>query len=102
MMNIESKISGWKITNFETKPIFNSQVISLENCMRTIKRQETMNFILDTFRFSKGVKEGTWITAIDWDTIMKISIMETNPEEEKQLKEYFGESWIKHYLRFNH
>ena len=102
MMNIESKISGWKIINFETKPIFDSQVISLENCMRTIKRQETMNFILDTFRFSKGVKEGTWFTTIDWDTIMKISIMETNSEEEKQLKEYFGESWIKHYLRFNH
>ena len=102
MMNIESKISGWKITNFETEPIFDSQVISLEDCMRTIKRQETMNFILDTFRFSKGVKEGTWFTTIDWDTIMKISIMETNPEEEEQLKEYFGESWIKHYLRFNH
>ena len=102
MMNIESKISGWKITNFETKPIFDSQVISLEDCMRIIKRQETMNFILDTFRFSKGVKEGTWFTTIDWDTIMKISIMETNPEEEEQLKEYFGESWIKHYLRFNH
>ena len=102
MMNIESKISGWKITNFETKPIFDSQVISLENCMRTIKRQKTMNFILDTFRFSKGIKEGTWFTTIDWDTIMKISIMETNPEEEEQLKEYFGEGWIKHYLRFNH
>lgn len=102
MMNIESKISGWKITNFETKPIFDSQAISLENCMKTIKRQETMNFILDTFRFSKGVKEGTWFTTIDWDTIMKISIMETNPEEENQLKEYFGENWIKNYLRFNH
>ena len=102
MMNIESKISGWKITNFETKPIFDSQVISLEDCMRTIKRQEIMNFILDTFRFNKGVKEGTWFTTIDWDTIMKISIMETNPEEEEQLKEYFGEGWIKHYLRFNH
>ena len=102
MMNIESKISGWKITNFETKPIFDSQVISLENCMKTIKRQEAMDFILDRFRFSKGVKEGTWFTTIDWDTIMKISIMETNPEEEEQLKEYFGEGWIKHYLRFNH
>lgn len=102
MINIESKISGWKITNFETEPIFDSEVISLEDCMRKIKRQETMDFILDRFRFSKGVKEGTWFTTIDWDTIMKISIMETNPEEEKQLKEYFGEIWIRNYLRFNH
>ena len=101
-MNIESKISGWKITDFETEPIFDSDVLFLEDCMKTIKRQETMNFILNTFRFSKVVKEGAWFTTIDWDTIMKISIMETNPEEEKQLKEYFGEGWIKHYLRFNH
>lgn len=102
MMNIESKMSGWTITNFETKPIFNSGIISLEDCMRTIKRQETMNFILDKFRFSKGMEEGTWFAIIDHDTIMKISIMETNPEEEKQLKEHFGEGWIKYYLRFNH
>lgn len=102
MINIESKISGWKITNFETKPIFDRQIISLENCMKTIKRQETMNFILDTFRFCKGEEDEDWFAIFDWDTIMKISIMETNPKEEEQLKEYFGEEWIKHYLRFNH
>lgn len=59
-----------------------------------------MNFILDTFRFSKA--EGTWVAVLDWDTIMKISIMETNPEEEKLLENYFGKNWIKNYLRFNH
>lgn len=83
---------GWKVTGFETKPIFSSQIVSLEECMKTIKKQKAMDFILDTFRFSKGREDG------DWDTIMKISIMETNPEEEKQ----FGEDWIKNYLRFNH
>ena len=102
MINIESKISGWKITGFETKPIFSSQVVSLADCMAVIKKQETMNFILDTFRFSKGMKDGTWFTTIDWDTIMKISILETNPEEENQLKEHFGENWLTNYLRFNH
>ena len=102
MLNIESKISGWKVTGFETKPVFNSQVISLEECMKTIKKQKTMDYILDRFRFSKGMKEGTWFTTMDWDTIMKISIMETNPEEEKQLEERFGFSWVKVYLRFNH
>lgn len=102
MIKVESKISGWKITGCETKPIFDSQIVSLEECMKTIKRQETMDFILDTFRFSKGMKEGTWFTTLDWNTIMKISIMETNLEEEKQLVENFGEKWITHYLRFNH
>lgn len=96
MLNIESKISGWKVTGFETKPVFSSQVVSLEECMKT------MDYILDNFRFSKGMKEGTWFTTIDWDTIMKISIMETNPEEEKELEEHFGFSWLKVYLRFNH
>ena len=102
MIKVESKISGWKITGFETKPIFNSQVISLEECMKTIKKQDVMNFILDTFRFSKGMKDGTWFTTIDWDTIMKISIMETNPKEEQELKTHFGENWLTNYLRFNH
>lgn len=102
MLKIESKISGWKVTDFKTKPVFGSQIISLEECMKTIKKQKTMDFILDTFRFSKSMEEGTWITIIDWDTIMKISIMETNPEEEEQLEAYFGKNWIKNYLRFNH
>ena len=102
MIKIESKISGWMVTGCETKPIFGSQIISLEECMKTIKRQETMDFILDTFRFSKGMKDGTWFTTLDWATIMKISIMETNPEEEKQLVENFGKKWFTHYLRFNH
>ena len=102
MIKIEDKLSGWKITGFETKPIFDNQIISLEECMKTIKQQKAMDFILDTFRFSKSMKEGTWIATLDWDTIMKISIMETNPEEEKQLENHFGKNWIKNYLRFNH
>ena len=27
MIKIESKISGWKITGYETKPIFDSQIV---------------------------------------------------------------------------
>ena len=38
----------------------------------------------------------------DWDTILKISILENYPDYEKELKDYFGESWLKHYIRFNH
>lgn len=39
MLNIESKISGWKVTGFETKPVFSNQIVSLEECMKTIKKQ---------------------------------------------------------------
>lgn len=102
MMNIESKMSGWKVTNFETKPIFDNEIISLADCVAKIHKQESMDFILDTFRFSKGQKEGTWFAVIDWDTIMKISILETNEQEAAQFKEIFGKDWYKRYLRFNH
>lgn len=46
MLNIESKISGWKVTGFETKPVFSSQVVSLEECMKTIKnRKQWITFL---------------------------------------------------------
>lgn len=44
MLNIESKISGWRVTGFETKRIFNSQIVSLEECMKTIKKTENNGF----------------------------------------------------------
>lgn len=103
-MKFESKISGTKVTEFKTKPIFNSQLIWLSEVMEKIQNQEAMDFILDTFRFIKGceVKSHDWCAILDWDSIMKISILENSPEEVEELKNYFGESWLKHYIRFNH
>ena len=54
MLKIKSKISGWKVTGFETKPVFDNRVLSLEECMKTIKRQETMDFILTLFTLVKA------------------------------------------------
>ena len=103
-MKIETKISGWSIREFDIKPIFDKQFVWLSDAMKIIKRQETMNFLLDEFRFSKGCeeKEGDWLAILDWDTIMKLSVMENYPEYEKEFTDYFGENWAKHYLRFNH
>lgn len=103
-MKFTAKISGTRVEDFEIKTLFESQFIWLSDLMQKIKRQETMDYLLDTFRFYKGEdeKEGDWVAIIDYDTIYKISIMENYPQYEKELIDYFGENWLKHYIRFNH
>ena len=103
-MKIETKISGWSIREFDIKPIFTSQMVWLSDAMKVIKRQETMNFLLDEFRFAKGCeeREGDWVAILDWDTILKLSVMENYPDYEKEFISHFGENWARHYLRFNH
>ncbi len=105
-MKFEPKMSGTKVTDFNIKPLFKSQFVLLSEAMKTIKRQETMDFLLDTFRFSMcGNQEkypNEWVAIIDFDTDYKLAIMESYPEYEKELTEYFGENWLKHYIRFNH
>lgn len=103
-MQFEPKISGTKVTDFDITPIFDSQFVWLSDVMQAIQKQETMNFILDTFRFTKGCaeKEHDWCAILDWDTILKITVLERYPQYEEEFKEYFGESWLKQYIRFNH
>ena len=103
-MKFEPKISGTRVYDFQIEPIFDSQLVTLNECMKKIQHQETMNFILDNFRFSKANENypGEWYAIFDWDTIMKISVMENYPEYEKELTEYFGNGWTKQYIRFNH
>ena len=103
-MKFEPKISGVRVDDFEIEPIFDSQFVWLSECMEKIKRQETMDYILDTFRFYKGSeeKEHDWVAILDYDTIDKVSIMENYPQYEKELIDYFGENWLKHYIRFGH
>ena len=103
-MRFETKMSGVRVDDIEIEPIFDSQFIWLSECMEKIHRQETMDFILDNFRFSKGCeeKEGDWVAILDYDTIDKISVMEKYPQYEKELIDYFGENWLKHYIRFGH
>ena len=103
-MNFEQKISGTKVTDFNIKPIFSEQIVLLSDAMKTIKRQETMDFLLGTFRFSKCNENypNEWYAVLDFDTIFKLSVMENYPEYEKEFIDYFGENWVKHYIRFNH
>ena len=100
-MKFEGKISGVSVTDFDIIPIFKDQIVNLIDCLTIIKRQETMDFLLDTFRFSL-YKDGQWRAVLDWDTIFKISILENYPNYEEELINYFGENWLKHYIRFGH
>jgi len=103
-MKFEPKISGTRVEDFKIKPIFSKQIVLLSEAMKTIKRQETMDFLLDTFRFSKCNENypNEWYAVLDFDTIFKLSVMENYPEYEKEFIDYFGESWIDYYIRFNH
>ena len=105
-MNFEPKISGTKVTDYRITPIFGDQFILLSEAQKIIKRQETMNFLLDNFRFNKCGNEidypNEWVAILDMDTIYKISIMENYPEYEKEMIDYFGVRWMDDYIRFNH
>lgn len=100
-MNFKPKMSGTRVTNFNIKTIFNTQIITLNDCQRLLHRQESMDFLLDNFRFSL-CKDREWRAVIDFDTDYKIAILENYPEYEKEMIDYFGENWLKHYIRFNH
>ena len=105
-MKFEPKLSGTKVTDFHITPIYGDQFLLLSQAQKIIKRQETMNFLLDNFRFNKCGNEidypNEWVAILDYDTIYKISIMENYPEYEKEMIEYFGVNWLNYYIRFNH
>lgn len=105
-MKFESKISGTRVTDFDITPIFEEQFVFLSEAQKIIKRQETMDFLLDEFRFSRCGNQkqypNEWMAILDYDTILKLSILEHYPEYEKEMIDYFGNEWLKHYIRFNH
>ena len=105
-MKFEPKISGTKVTDFEVNFLFHSQIISLQDVLELDLSQRTMDWILDNLRFHRGVREDKneciWWAILDFDTNLKLSILENHPEYEKELKDYFGDEWMKYYIRFNH
>lgn len=107
-MKFEEKISGTKVTDFGISPLFSSQFISLQDVMDKDLSQRTMDWILDNLRFHRGERteenegECIWWAIIDFDTDLKLSVLENHPKYEKEFIEYFGEHWMNHYIRFNH
>lgn len=101
-MKIESKISGWRITDYsiDTKnlPFETFPFISLNECQKL--SQSSMDYLLDNFRFTKSETE--WWAIVSHDDLYKIAILENYPQYAEELKTYFGENWLNHYLKFNH
>jgi len=100
-MKFENKISGTAITEFSIEPLFTEQFVSLKDAMEKIHVQKAMDFLLDTFRFQKTI-QGDWIAILDFDSIYKITILESYPEYESELTAHFGDNWLNQYLRFGH
>ena len=100
-MKFEPKISGTRVEDFNIEKIFNKQFITLNECIEKIQRQETMDYLLDNFRFTTD-GNGEWYAIIDGDTNYKIAILEKYPKYEKEMLDYFGDNWLNHYIRFNH
>lgn len=101
-MKFEPLISGVRVTEFEiTNRPLNQQIVSLRECMEKIHRQETMDYILDTYRF-RLCEDGEWRAILAYDDRYKIAVLESYPQYEKELIEYFGKDWLKWYIRFNH
>ncbi len=107
-MKFEEKISGTKVTDFEIDPLFNFNFISLQDVVEKDLSQRAMNWILDHLRFYRGERteenknECIWWTTIDFDTDLKLSVMENYPKYEQEFIDYFGDNWMNHYIRFNH
>lgn len=107
MIKFNPKISGTEVTGTEIDEIsnnlvFDSQFITLQDCINNLHRQESMNWVLDTLRFTKSEDGKNWWATISWDSIAGLTVLEKYPEVEKQFIEYFGENWMEYYIRFNH
>jgi hypothetical protein len=105
-MKFEPKISGTRVSDFNIKCSLSEQFNFLDDLLTTIKSQKAMDYILDEFRFTRcegnPKYEGRWYAIFDYDSLYKIAILENYPNYEKEMIEYFGENWLKHYIRFNH
>lgn len=101
-MKIETKISGWYITEYEidtsTLPFKTAPLVKLSECMGL--SQESMDYLLDNFRFEKD--DTDWWACLGIDDVYKIAIVEKYPKYKKELEDCFGERWLDCYLRFNH
>ena len=102
-MKFEPKISGTTVTEFEIEPLFEHSCFSLQECIDKNLSQETMDWILDTLRFSR-TDDNIWYAFVDHDTNYKLAVLNNKDyaEYRKEFEAHFGKNWMKYYIRFNH
>ena len=109
MIKFTEKMSGTSV-NIHVEPLFGYCLVSLEEVMNAELSQNVMNFILDNLRFYRGERtaensgECIWWAIIDHDTNCKLAVAEKEEyaDYKREFMEYFGENWMKHYIRFSH
>lgn len=109
-MKIEAKISGWTISDVNIKifPHVGDQIVSLNDIDKLSLR--SAQWIFDTYNLVElkpDVAGCNFGVVMSYDDLCKVSIMESYPEIEKELEDYFNPSegfddWRKCYLRFRH
>ena len=107
-MVIESKISGWAISDCEITmfPHFRDCIVTLNDIDNLSAR--SAQWIFDNYNLVELNRELTGCNfgvLMRRDDMYKVSIMEYYPEIEAQLIEYFNDifgDWRKCYLRFFH
>lgn len=116
-MKIETKISGWSITEYGVLNYPCRDCVCLSQVDKL--KDKTAKWILKNYNFNqyKNLDEkfvntfllpkeliggNAMIAWLDCDDEEKIAIMENHPDLEKQLIESFGKNWANYYLRFNH
>lgn len=106
-MKFESKISGTRVTDFEIIPLFDETIIPLKKLDEKLS-ERSMRWVMDNFYLSQYSEKGAefygcnFYTTMDYDTVLKLSVLENYPQYEKEFIEHFGENWLNYYIRFNH
>lgn len=107
-MKIEPKISGWSISDFNIKifPHYMDEIVTLKDIDNLSK--ESAQWIFDNYNlvaFNKEIVGCHYGVIMSHDDLCKVSIMESYPDLEKELADYFNPAfgdWRKCYLRFGH
>lgn len=105
-MKIKAKMSGWSISDYDIQifPHALDKVVSLGEIDKLSKR--SAQWILDNYNLVELNAEMTgsnFGVIMSRDDLYKVSIMESYPKLEKELRDFFGATdWRKCYLRFGH
>lgn len=105
-MKIEPKMNGWAISDVNIKcfPHLLEGIITLNDIDKLSKR--SAQWIFDNYnlvRLNPDIADCHFGVLMSHDDMFKVSIMESYPEIEKELMNYFNPlfgDWTKCYLRF--